>query len=144
MDLKKLAAYEPVSWQVTGTAELQSLSQGTDSRLTLMDDRRVRSIYRCDLPGWTSTTCVPRGMALPAGPARIDYVDLPAGTGSTAHRMPLKVVVGSEVIYRRPYDEAIATARTRCLQTAIAGLGLWVVVNLALTALWKRGRRADA
>lgn len=140
MDLKHLAVEEPMSRQITGTADLQSPGQGTDSRLTLTDDRRIRSTYGCDLPGWTSTTCVPWGTALPAGPARIEYVDLPAGAGSTAHRMPLRVVVGSEVIYRRPYDEAISTARTRCLQTAIAGVGLWAVVNLVLTAFWKRGR----
>jgi hypothetical protein len=144
MDLKKLAADEPMSWQVTGTPELQSLGQGSDSRLILMDDRHMRSIYRCDLPGSTSTTCVPWGTALPAGSARIDYVDLPEGTGSTAHRMPLNVVVGDEVVYRRPYEEAISTARTRCLLRAIAGVGLWVAVNLALTALWKRGRRSGA
>jgi hypothetical protein len=144
MDLRKLAADEPMSWQVTGTPELQPLGEGTDSRLTLLDDRRMRSIYRCDLPGSTSATCVPWGTALPVGSARIDYVDLPKGTGSTAHRMPLRVVVGDKEVYSRPYEEAISTARTRCLLIAVAGVALWLVVNLALTALWNRGRRARA
>ena len=144
MDLKKLAADEPMSWQVTGAAELQPLGHGTDSQLTLMDDRHTRSAYRCDLPGWTPTTCVPLGAPLPAGSARIEYVDLPEGAGSTAHRMPLSVVVGDEVVYHRPYEDAISTARTRCLLTAVVGVGLWLAVNLALTALWKRGRRSGA
>jgi hypothetical protein len=142
MDLKKLAAGEPMSWQATGTPELQPSGRGTESRLTLVDARRTRSIYRCDLPGSPSATCVPRGTTLPAGPARIDYVDLPEGTGSTAHRMPLRVVVGNDVIYRRPYEEAISTARTRCLLVAIGGVGLWLLVNFALTALWKRASGA--
>jgi hypothetical protein len=142
MDLKKLASDEPMSWQVMGTPELQPLGQGTESQLTLIDGRHLRSIYRCDMPGSTSSSCVPWGTALPAGSARIEYVDLPEGTVSAAHRMPLRVVIGDTVVYRRSYEDAISTARTRCLLTAIAGVGLWLLINLVLTALWKRGRKA--
>ena len=144
MDLKKLAANEPVSWQATGMPELQSQGQGTGPRLALLEDRNVRSTYRCDLPGWRSTACVPEGAPLPAGPARIDYVELPDGTGSSAHRMPLRIVVGNETVYRRPYEEAISAARNRCLLVAFAGVGLWLSFNFALTALWKRGQATRA
>ncbi len=144
MDLKKLAAYEPMSWQVAGAAQLQSPGPGMAPQLTLLEDRHVRSIYRCDLPGLTSTTCVPAGLALPAARARIDYVDMPEGTGSPAHRMPLRIVVGDELVYRRPYEEAISAARTRCLLMGGIGVGLWLAVNLGLTALWKRGRKTAA
>ena len=142
MDLKKLAANEPMSWQVAGTAQLQSADPGTAPQLTLLEDRHVRSIYRCDLPGLTSTACVPAGAPLSMARARIDYVDMPEGTGSPAHRMPLRIVVGNELIYRRPFEEAISSARNRCLLVAGIGVGLWLAVNLGLTALWKRGRKA--
>jgi len=144
MDLKKLAAVEPMSWQVAGAAQLQSPGPGMAPQLTLLEDRNVRSIYRCDLPGLTATSCVPAGVPLPAARARIDYVDMPAGTGSPAHRMPLRIVVGNELIYRRPYEEAILVARNQCLLVAGIGVCVWLVVNLGLTALWKRGLKAAA
>lgn len=143
MDLKKIAD-EPASRQATGTLALEPLGHGTDSELALTDRRHQRSTYRCDLPGSTSTTCLPLGTPLAAAPARIDYVDVPEGTGSTAHRMPLSVVVGDQEVYRRAYEDAIMAARKRCLLTAAAGVGLWLVVNLALSALWKRGRLVSA
>ena len=56
--------------------------------------------------------------------------------------MPVSVVVGEAVIYHRPCEEAISTARTRCLLAALAGVGLWLAVSLGLAVLWKRGRTA--
>ena len=144
MDLKKLAANEPMSWRVAGAAQFQAPGPGTAPQLALLEDRNVRSIYRCDLPGLPSTTCVPAGVALPAARARIDYVDMPEGTGSPAHRMPLKIVVGDDLVYSRPYEDAIEAARTRCLLVGGVGVGLWLAVNLGLTALWKRGLKAAA
>ncbi len=142
MDLKTLAADEPLSWQVAGAAQLGAAGPGTAPQLTLLEDRNIRSAYRCDLPGLTSTTCVPAGAPLPEGRARIDYVDMPASAGSPAHRMPTRIVVGNELVYRRPYDEAISAARNRCLLVAAMGVALWLAINLGLTALWKRGLRA--
>ena len=144
MDLKKLAANEPMSWQVSGVAELQPPGEGSEARLTLLEDRRGRSTYRCDLTGLRSTTCIPQGTPLPAGRARVDYVDLPEGAGSPAHRMPLRVVIGGAVVYSRSFEEAVSTARNRCLMLAGAGVGAWLLVNLALTGLWKLGRKAKA
>ena len=142
MDLKKLAANEPTSWQVSGVVELQSLGKGAESQLTLREGRRGRSTYRCDLAGLRSTTCIPSGTPLPVGQARVDYVDLPEGAGSPAHRMPLRVVIGGEVVYRRSFEEAVSTARNRCLLVAAAGVGAWLLVNLSLTGLWRLGRKA--
>ena len=143
MDLKKLAADEPMSWQVTGMPELRPVGNDPEPRLALRQDDDVRSVYRCDLPGWRQATCVSAG-TLPAGQARVDYVDMPEGTGSPAHRMPLRVVVGNEVVFSRPYEEAISAARNRCLQVAAVGVVLWLTLNLALSALWKRGQKARA
>ena len=144
MDLKKLAANEPMPWQVSGVPELQPLGEGSESRLTLLEDRRGRSTYRCDLTGLRSTTCIASGAPLPVGRARVDYVDLPDGAGSPAHRMPLRVVIGGEVVYSRSFEEAVSTARNRCLLLAAAGVGAWLVVNLALTGLWNLGRKEKA
>ena len=58
--------------------------------------------------------------------------------------MPLRVVIGGEVVYSRSFEEAVSTARNRCLLLAAAGVGAWLVVNLALTGLWNLGRKEKA
>ncbi len=136
MDLKRLALAEPWPREAIGTLVV------APQLALLEDDGRVRSSYRCDVPGWWSTGCLPDGTSLPAGPARIDYVGMSDAIGSGTHRMPVRVSVGDAVVFERPYADAIAAARTRCLEVAAAGVGLWLLFNLALSMLWKRARKA--
>ena len=138
MDLKKLALADPWPSAAMGTLGQAAPSAGDAPQLALLEQGNIRSIYRCDLPGWWTTRCLPEGTPLPAGPANIDYVGMSDAIGSSTHRMPVRVTVGDAVIFERSYADAISAARNRCLVVAAAGVGLWLAVNLALSMLWKR------
>ncbi len=141
-DLKRLALADPWPREATGTLTVSSGGGGAAAPLGLLEHGNVWSVYRCDLPGWWTTACLPEGASLPVGPARIEYVNMPEGTGSSAHRMPVRVTVGDSVVYQRSYAEAVSAARDRCLEVGAAGVGLWLVANLALSLAWKRGQKA--
>ena len=142
MDLKRLALADPWPRLATGRLERQAPPAGGTPLLTLLEPGPLRSIYRCDLPGWWTTSCLPEGTPLPAGPASVDYVGMPDAIGPSTHRMPVRVTVGDAVVFQRSYADAISAARNRSLAVAAVGVGLWLVVNLALSMLWKRGRKA--
>lgn len=141
MDLKKLALADPWPRQAAGTLERVSPAPGGAPQLALLSPGNARTFYRCDLPGWWVARCLPDDAPLPAGPARIDFVAVPEGTGSPAHRLPVRVMAGDAVVYERSYADAVAATRTRCLEVAGIGVAMWLVCNLALSVAWKWTRK---
>jgi hypothetical protein len=141
IDLQRLSGNEPVHKVATGLLEVSLTGFKQMKRVELIDNQNMHTTYSCDLVGYKNTTCIPELTPQPLKDARVEYVEMPEGIDSSAHRMPLRITVDGKLEFERTFAQAISVARYQRLVLVVIPVAIGIFMLWAFAAQSKRLRR---